>query len=155
MQNRRSLRGGFTLIEVLLVLVIIAGLATVVVVAVGGSQKEAKVNETKARMGRIGGALDRYKLSIGHYPTEEEGGLQALLKLPSFDDEDLAKKWSGPYLTKEDDLNDAWGNEFTYEVVDDDTSGVSVQRARLSSPGPDGEEGTEDDIQNWSEEEQF
>lgn len=152
MRNTRRPRGGFTLIEVLLVLVIIAGLAAVAVVAIGGSQKRANIDQTKALMGQLEGALERYKSAIGHYPTEEEGGLEALVRKPSFEDEDRASRWIEPFARPEK-LKDAWGNEFTYELTEDDSSGVTVTRVQITSNGPDEEPGTEDDLQLWKPEE--
>jgi general secretion pathway protein G len=145
-------RRGFTLVEVLLVLLILAGLATVAVVAVGNSREQAKVDQTRTIFGIIESALEKYNNAIGHYPTEDEGGLQALRVKPSFEEDKVADRWRSPFLAKDEQLRDAWGNEIQYEVTTDDTSGVSVEVVRLTSPGPDEQEGTEDDIRNYDEE---
>src|SRR6185503_5127662 len=97
--SRRSYRvGGFTLIEILLVIVIILLLAGALVVFVLPQQKGAEKNTTKLMLSQVETALDTYRLNLGHYPNEQEGGLDALLKKPSFENEKLGEKWQGPYL---------------------------------------------------------
>jgi general secretion pathway protein G len=154
MNNTRRPRGGFTLIEVLLVLVIIAGLAAVAVVAIGGSREQANIDKTKALMGQLEGALERYHSAFNEYPTEEQGGLRALVEKPSFEDEEKARRWTQPF-TRPEKLKDAWGNEFTYELVEVDRSGVTVTRPQIISSGPDKEPGTEDDIRLFDPEEEM
>src|SRR5436309_7770923 len=95
---RRAQASGFTLIEILLVIVIILLLAGALVVFVLPQQKGAEKNTTKLLLQNVGTALDTYRLNVGHYPTEQEGGLDALLKKPQFENEKLGEKWNGPYL---------------------------------------------------------
>jgi general secretion pathway protein G len=150
--TRTTRRAGFTLIEVLLVIVIIAMLAGVLAVTIGNTQEDAEVDTTKLKLDKLEAAIQRYRLDMKHYPTEEEGGLEALVTAPATaDDGDAADRWRGAYV-KEDQLVDAWGNQFTYEPAEpglDDTG----PEYRLWSNGPDGESGTDDDIRNWSEDE--
>jgi general secretion pathway protein G len=142
---------GFTLIEVLLVIVILAGLATVAFVTLSGRGEEAKAGLTKVRMQKIRGWLEDYKRKFNTYPSEDQGGLEALVKKPAFDNPDFDKAWR-PYTTNPDDLKDEWGKEFRYEVVDDDSSGVTIKVVHLTSGGPDGDLDTdEDNVKSWKE----
>jgi general secretion pathway protein G len=149
-RERRARAAGFTLIEILLVIVIILLLAGALVVFVLPQQEGAEKNTTRVKLSQVAQALDTYRLNIGHYPTEEEGGLKALLTKPTFENERLGEKWQGPYLKPGTPLDDAWGNELRYEVVDrtmaalDDT--VTALPYKLSSIGPDGQPDTDDDI---------
>jgi len=146
-------RRGFTLIEVLLVILLLGMLATVAIVAIGGTREKARVDLTKVLVQQtVPNALDRYNNDIQHYPTEDEGGLEALRKKPSFgDDEKLGEKWAGPYLTKEP--KDVWGNALTYEVVEDAEAGSP--KYKLWSNGPNGQSGDDDDIKSIEDEEEI
>lgn len=124
---------GFTLLEMLVVLVIIGLLAGLV-----GPQLMGRVDtsrqttaETQSRM--LKSALDTMRLDIGRYPTKDEG-LVMLVKAP--DDERISRKWRGPYLS-EDLPADPWGNPYQFEPL----TGNSVA---LYSLGADGEAGGED-----------
>src|SRR5499427_1857642 len=79
-----SRRGGFTLIEVLVVIVL-------------PQQEGAEKNTTKLLLQNIETALDTYRLNMGRYPTTEQG-LDALVTKPTFENEKLGEKWNGPYL---------------------------------------------------------
>jgi general secretion pathway protein G len=141
---------GFTLIEILLVIVIILMLAGALVVFVLPQQEGAEKNTTKLLLNNVGTALDHFRLNVGHYPTEDEGGLDALLVKPTFENERLAEKWQGPYLKPGTRLEDPWGNKLRYEPVDrtlalDDTAQKGPPY-KLYSVGPDGQPETEDDI---------
>ena len=134
----------FTLLEVLMVVVIIGLLAAFVAPTFFGTGERAKEDLTRAKIDSgLGGALKMYRVHVGHYPTEEEGGLKALMEKP--DDEDLAKKWAGPYIEKANDLKDAWDHDLIYKAPGQ----YNTEGYDLSSPGKDGQEGTEDDITNW------
>ena len=76
---RSGRTAGFTLIEILLVIVIILLLAGALVVFVLPQQEGAEKNTTRLLLNGVGTALDTYRLNIGHYPSEQEGGLDALL----------------------------------------------------------------------------
>jgi general secretion pathway protein G len=153
MKEIRSRRRAFTLIEVLLVIVILGMLATVAVVTLSGTREGAKIDTTKLTLDKLRGSLERYNSHVGQYPTEEEGGLQALTTLPTFEDEATAEKWRGPYAESED-LTDEWGNEFQYELVEQEVGTRTQLVPRISSMGPDGLEGTDDDIKSWDDEEE-
>jgi len=148
----RTIRRGFTLLELMLVLLILALLAGVGIVAFSGVQEKSEVKITRVKIQTdIAKALDLYRMDIGHYPTEAEGGLQALRTKPQFEDESLAEKWSGPYLREEP--KDAWGQPFNYEVVED-TGESGGPKYKVWSNGPDRQSNTDDDIKSWSEEEE-
>lgn len=147
--KRRCGSGGFTLVEILLVLAILLMLATVAIVAVGGIREGARVDTTRVLIGELENALDTYSMQVGHYPTDEEGGLKALLEKPNFSDEKLAEKWRGPYIKTE--ARDSWNLPLNYQVVTGSTSETGGKGYKLWSNGPDGQDGTDDDIRNWSE----
>ncbi|MBU0641322.1 MAG: type II secretion system major pseudopilin GspG [Planctomycetes bacterium] len=139
--NRRR---AFTLMEVLMVIVIIGILAAFVVPNFFNVGEDAKKKMTQALLDSgVNGTLDMYKLHIGHYPTEEEGGLLALVEPP--EDEELAEKWAGPYLKDGAKLKDAWGNELIYVSPGE----YNEETYDLSSPGANGVEGDDDDVANW------
>lgn len=123
--NRR--RRAFTLIEVLLVIVILGMLAGVVVVTMSGTQEGAKVDTTKIKIDKVINKLKEYNLHVNEYPTEEQGGLQALLTKPAFDEEKKGEKWRGPYVRPED-LKDGWNNDLKYELADEE-AGDTTRKA--------------------------
>ncbi len=139
-------RRAFTLLEVLMVIVIIGILAAFVVPSFFGAGEGARIDLTKALIeSGINGSLDMYKMHMGHYPREDEGGLQALVQAP--DSEELQAKWRGPYIKDGAKLKDAWGHDLIYQ-----SPGQYNQNSYdLSSPGPNGTEGDEDDITNWKQ----
>lgn len=148
MGARRARRnGGFTLIEILLVIVIILMLAGALVVFVLPQQEGAEKNTTKLLLSQVASALDTYRLNLGRYPTEQEGGLNALLVRPTFENERMGEKWRGPYLKPGTRLEDPWGHKIRYEMVD---RSLDEQKSgppyKLFSIGPDGQPETEDDI---------
>ena len=106
----RRCKGGFTLIEVLLVLVILVVLASLAVVAYGPIQRRANVNAAKVQVDLFATALDSYQLAVGSYPSTA-AGLQALRTPPA--DLQSADKWDGPYLAKDIPL-DPWGKTYQY-----------------------------------------
>ena len=147
---RRRGAGGFTLIEILLVIVIILMLAAALVVFVLPQQKGAERNTTKLLLQQVANSLDTYRLNIGHYPTEQEGGLDALLKKPTFESESMGEKWQGPYVKPGTTLEDPWGHKIHYEL-NDTTTGNDTEKTgglpyKLYSLGPDGLPDTDDDI---------
>ena len=152
-KRARSSAAGFTLIEILLVIVIILMLAAALVVFVIPQQKGAEKNTTRLMLQQVASALDTYRLNLGHYPTEQEGGLDALTKKPSFENERMGEKWIGPYLKPGTTLDDPWGNKIRYELVDTaggansaDAEKTGALPYKLFSLGPDGQPDTADDI---------
>jgi general secretion pathway protein G len=143
----RARTAGFTLIEILLVIVIILMLAGALVIFVLPQQEGAEKNTTKLLIQQVESALDTYRLNMGRYPTEEQGGLDALMVKPTFENERMGDKWSGPYLKPGTKIEDAWGNKLRYELADTtDEANKNAPRYKLFSVGPDGQPDTADDI---------
>lgn len=138
-------RGGFTLMELLLVMAILVILLGLVAPRFLNTQKKANINAAKAQIGLFKSPLEMFALDMNGYPTTEQG-LMALRQAPS--DLKNETQWKGPYLDREIPL-DPWGNAYQYEYPptrqEDDVPDIW-------SLGPDGQDGTEDDIGNWSEE---
>jgi general secretion pathway protein G len=133
---------GFTLIEIMLVVIIISVLAAMVVPKLSGRGEQARISAARADIeANLSSALDLYELDTGSYPSTEQG-LQALLKKPSRSP--VPEDWSGPYLKKQQLPEDPWGHEYQYLSP----GKYNIQSYDLSSYGPDGAEG-EDDITNW------
>jgi general secretion pathway protein G len=127
-------RRGFTLIEVLLVIVIIGVLSGMVVTQLSGRSHEARITRANADMkGHLSLALDMFEQDTGRYPTSEEG-LSALVVNPG------VSGWKGPYL-KAGLYKDPWDNDYRYTLDPNDP-----RQYRLTSLGPDGQAGTEDDV---------
>jgi general secretion pathway protein G len=145
---RRRAQRGFTLIEILVVIAILATLATAVVVTVSGKPDEAKVARAKADISAFETALETLRLDMGRYPDEDEG-LMALVRRPESED---GEKWRGPYIKRLE--KDPWGNPYIYVNPGyENTEGYD-----LITYGSDGEEGGEGefdkDIGNWLEEDE-
>lgn len=139
--NQRSTRrrsGGFTLVEMLLVLVILATLAAIVIPKMSGRSEQAKITAAKSQISSFEMAIDSYEVDTGTYPRS----LDDLLNAPS-----NARNWRGPYLKKGAPL-DPWGNPYVYVYPGkNNTDGYD-----LMSTGPDGRAGGNDDINNWESE---
>lgn len=138
----RSSRSGFSLIEILLVVVIIGTLAGMMIPRITGRSEQAKVAAAKADVSvNIPTALKLYELDNGFFPTTEQG-LAALLKKPGT--QPTPQNWNGPYLEKTP--IDPWGKPYLY-------SSPGTHRPHdydLSSAGKNtGKEKTDDDITNW------
>jgi general secretion pathway protein G len=128
---------GFTLVELMLVVIIIGVLAAMVIPRLTGRSEEARKGVAKADIDlNIATALKLYELDNGVFPTSDEG-LDALLSAPS-----SAKNWKGPYLEKKP--IDPWGNSYHYK-----SPGTHRTDYDLYSIGRDGVEGTQDDVNNW------
>jgi general secretion pathway protein G len=135
---------GFTLIELMVVIVILGILAIYIGPKIMGRPEEAKQVKAKVDIVALETALKLYKLDNGVYPSTEQG-LQALVEAPQAGT--LPKKWrEGGYLEKGKVPKDPWGNEFIYL-----SSGVQGDFDIISygADGAPGGEGTNKDINNW------
>jgi general secretion pathway protein G len=130
---------GFTLVELLIVMVIIGMLAALVYPRLTSKVGKGKQSATKAQIELLGQALDQFKLDTGRYPTTSEG-LNALMVNPGI------PNWDGPYLRKAVP-NDPWGRPYHYEYP-----GSHGGDYEIFSYGADGSQGGEDenkDIASW------
>jgi general secretion pathway protein G len=143
-KNKHRKQAGFTLIELMVVVVIIAILAGLIIPRFMGETDKAKQAKTKMQIESLESALKMYKLDNGSYPTTEQG-LKALVETPTVGN--LPKNWrQGGYLEKGKVPKDPWDHEYVY------VSPGSHGDFDLSSLGADGEPGGEEfnkDINNW------
>jgi general secretion pathway protein G len=140
---RRPLRRAFTLIEILVVIVVIAILATLVAPNVFQHVGTAKATTAKSQIEMMSSALDAYRLDTGSYPNTAQG-LQALQELPTIDP---PTNWRGPYLRKAVPL-DPWGHAYVFVSPGE----VNVKGFDLLSYGADGKlggEGEDSDVVSW------
>ena len=132
-------KNGFTLIEIMLVVIIIGALAAMVVPRMTGRSEQAKVSVAKSDItALLPTALKLYELDNGFFPTSEQG-LAALLSKPSSGPE--PSNWNGPYIEKEP--LDPWNHPYVYVSPGDHRPDYD-----LSSQGKDTKK-EEDDINNW------
>ena len=125
----------FTLVEMLLVLVILAVLAAIVIPKMSGRSQQAKVTAVGTQIKGFETALDMFEADTGYYPKS----LDALINEPSG-----TQNWKGPYLKQGIPL-DSWGNPYSYAYP----GKSNAKGYDLSSMGPDGQAGGDDDINNW------
>jgi general secretion pathway protein G len=137
-------RRGFTLIEIMVVMVILGILAGLIIPRIMGRPEEARRTKARIQIESIETALKLYKLDNGSYPTTEQG-LQALVEPPSVGE--LASAWrEGGYLEKGRVPKDPWGSEYVYLCpgIHGDFDLVSY-----GADGETGGEGKDMDINNW------
>jgi general secretion pathway protein G len=141
MKNKK----GFTLIEIMVVVIILGLLAGIVLPKILGREEEAKVSAAKVQIKSIESALDGFKLDNGFYPTTDQG-LSALIKKPEVGR--IPDKWKeGGYLKPARIPKDPWGKDFLYF-----SPGNEGREYEIISYGPDGEaggEGKNADIESW------
>lgn len=128
---------GFSLVELLVVLAIIALTTAIVAPRVLGYLGSARIDSAKVQVKNLESALELYFLDSGHYPTQQEG-LAALSTRPA----DSAV-WNGPYLKNAGDLKDPWGHVYQYQAPEDE---VSFAVFSLGRDGKKGGEGEDSDI---------
>lgn len=139
--TRQSVRmhAGFTLLELLVVMVIIGLLAGYVGPKYFSQIGKSEVKVTRAQIDGLGKALDHFRLDIGRYPSTEEG-LAVLITRPADQ-----PKWDGPYLTKNVPL-DPWGNPYIYKYPGEHGEYDLISNGKDGQPGGEGEAA---DITNW------
>ena len=130
---------GFTLLELLVVMVIIGLLAGYVAPRYFGQVGKSEVKVARAQLDALEKALDQYRLDVGHYPSTEQG-LNALVSKPSNE-----ARWSGPYLKKSVPL-DPWGRTYLYKSPGEHGEFDLLSFGKDGQPGGTGEA---EDIKNW------
>jgi len=138
--RRRAGRCGYTLMELLVVLVILGLIAALVAPQVIGYLGGARHDAARLQIDRLSGVLDLYYLETGGYPSTEQG-LAALVERP-----DGAIAWNGPYIRKADALTDPWGNPYLYKAPGEHGE---YDLSSLGADGQPGGEGEDADITNW------
>lgn len=140
-RDRRPGPPGFTLIEIMVVVVILGVLAATIIPQFVGTTHDAKVGAAKAHIAELESALERFSIHLDRYPTTEEG-LKVLVDAPANDE----RKWRGPYVKLV--RPDPWGNPYQYRLP-----GIhNPANFDLWSRGADGADGGEEkgaDIGNW------
>lgn len=130
MNQPRSRRAAFTLLEVLLVLLIIGLLAGIVAPKIFGMKDKANIDAARGQVGLLYNACDLFRLNMNDYPAS----LNQLVEDPG----QGSGKWAGPYYDRLP--KDPWGHEYQYEAQ------PGGAKPRIYSHGPDGQAGTADDI---------
>jgi general secretion pathway protein G len=132
---------GFTLVEIMIVIIIIGLIAALVAPRFFGKLSTAKQKAAKMQIEHFGTALDTFRLDVGRYPTSEEG-LKALREKPSG-----AENWQGPYLPKEIP-SDPWGKAYVYKSPGEKEEYDLISYGLDGAPGGTGEN---EDIVNWKD----
>ncbi|TDF36432.1 type II secretion system protein GspG [Alteromonadaceae bacterium M269] len=140
MKKLNRAQSGFTLIEVMVVLLIIGIMASFVAPQILGNQQEAQLKKAAVDIQQLESALEMYKLRSNNFPTTEQG-LDALVSLPT--SEPVPRNYPEDGFIRRLP-QDPWGND--YQLI----SPGELGKIDLFSVGPDGEPGTDDDIGNWN-----
>lgn len=143
--TRTRARRGFSLIEIMIVIAIVALLGGVVGFALFARFGEAQAEIARVQMDNISDALKDFRRRFNRYPTDEEG-LSVLWSSANLEDPEEEEKWTA--TLEEPIAVDPWGNEWGYRQQSENGNEDNFD---LWSFGKDGEEGTEDDITSWSD----
>jgi general secretion pathway protein G len=135
-ERKKRVRYGFTMIELMAMLIIIGLLATLVVTKVATKIDQARITTTKANLKALHSAVNQFKMDTNRFPSEDKG-LIDLIEQPT----DVDTWEPGGYLETTEIPPDGWGNEFIFELYPE-----SGKQFVIRSCGPDKEEGTEDDL---------
>ncbi|MES2161410.1 MAG: type II secretion system major pseudopilin GspG [Pseudomonadota bacterium] len=132
---------GFTLLELLVVLVVMGMLAAILTPQVMNMMSGAKSDAAGLQIETLTTALNYYQIDVGAYPSQEQG-LKALLQRPP-----EVQNWRGPYIRKEQHLLDPWRRPFLYQVPG---RNGPFDLTTLGADGKEGGEGENADIGNWT-----
>jgi general secretion pathway protein G len=138
-KDKKDRCGGFTLIELMIVLFILGLLAALVAPRLMGRVGKAKQKTAQAQIQLLGTALDLFHLDVGRYPTDEEG-VRSLYQRP-----ESLPAWGGPYLDKPPP-KDPWGRDYAYKYPGEHGP---YDLWSLGADGQPGGEGESVDITNW------
>ena len=144
-RNMKRRQKGFSLVELLVALAILALISAIVVINVLPARDKAAVDTTKIDIGVIESALDQYRLDMMNYPTSQQG-LEALINVPS-DARNAGNYRPGGYLRGEVPT-DPWGNPYEYRFPGE--RGGAYDLYSLGADGEPGGEGLNADIGNWT-----
>lgn len=140
---------GFTMVELMVVIVIMGLLATIVGVSITSAVKKARVNTARTQMKNFESALKLFKLNCGFYPSTEQG-LMALIEKPTIGRECREYPVGDGFWDSKNIPDDPWSSPYQYASPGmHNTNGIDIW-----SFGEDAQEGTEDDIVNWVEQTQ-
>lgn len=131
---------GFTLLEILVVLVILGLMASLVGPQVFKQLSGSKTKAAALQIQELSSALDLYRLELGRYPSSDQG-LEALISKPRD-----AENWNGPYLKKKVIRKDPWGNEFHYSAPGQNGD---FDLWSLGADNREGGEGEDRDVHSW------
>lgn len=138
--DRARLRAGFTLLELMVVLLILALLGSIAAPRVVKYLSKAKADAAQIQVDALSGAVEAFLIDVGRLPTTEEG-LKVLLETPA-----ESPQWDGPYIQKEASLTDPWGRAYRYRQPG------NKREFEVYTLGSDDKEGGEKDardIGNW------
>lgn len=138
--KRKRKQRGFTLVELLVVLVILGLIATLAAPRVIKFIAGARSDTAKVQIERLSSTLELYRLEVGRYPSEDEN-LIALVERPAD-----AERWAGPYLTNNDGIVDPWGRDYIY-VYPGEHGDFDLYS--LGADGQEGGDGEDADVRNW------
>jgi general secretion pathway protein G len=138
--HRRPDDGGFTLLELLVVLAIIGLLAAIIAPQVLKYLGSARTQTAKVQIQNVVSALELYRLDVGQYPTQEQG-LNAVIAAPP-----NTPGWAGPYLTRPSALIDPWGQPYLYRNPGQHGEIDVYSLGSDKAPGGTGEAA---DVGNW------
>ncbi len=141
--NKRA--NGFTLIEIMVVVIILGLLAGLVLPRILGQEERARVEAAKVQIRALEGALDAWKLDNGFYPSTDQG-LDALIKKPETGR--IPSKWrEGGYLKPARIPKDPWGKDYVY--ISPGNEGREYEIISYGADGEPGGEGNNADIESW------
>jgi len=141
METRKRRDRGFTLIEMLIVMVILGLLAALVGPRMFGKVGKSRQKAAKAQIALLETALDTYRLDTSRFPTTDQG-LQALRVKPSG-----IERWDGPYLPKDIPM-DPWGHPYIYRSPGEHGDYDIIS---LGADGAEGGQGEDEDVASWKD----